>query len=106
MTENYKQNYDSEHCQHITDLLGVNNKKEKVNQMLFKRDHKQYFLAKEHGKNKQKKKGIKLFGRKKKKKVQTVADMVKKHAKPKIKDFLENNSIILYFKNKYFFVVH
>lgn len=75
----------------MTELLGVNNKMEKVNQMLFKRDHQQYFLSKQ--KKGQRPRGIRLRGVKKKKKVKTVAEMIKQQGEPTIKHFLKKGEI-------------
>jgi hypothetical protein len=57
LSKEFKRNYDPAHCKEIKSLLSLDNEKEKINQMIFKKQNQQFFLAKDLRKKSKAKRG-------------------------------------------------
>jgi hypothetical protein len=80
LSKEYKRNYDPEHNEQIKKLLSLDNEKKKINQLIFKKQNEQFFLAKDSRKKFKKKRGIRL-----KKRDHNVFNMLKNaHQNPKL----------------------
>lgn len=78
LSREYRRNFDSEHSQQIKKLLALDNRVEKVNQLIFKHQNQQFFLAKDSRKKFKAKKGRSLTpGTKLKKRDHSVFKLLK-----------------------------
>lgn len=57
LSKEYRRNFDPEHAKQIKELLALDNQKEKVNQLIFKHQNQQFFLAKDSRKKFKARKG-------------------------------------------------